>query len=787
MKSVLTRILLLFALVVLAACGGGGGTPQVKVSKIEISPNAVLFTASGELKTLTAQVFGADNQPLELKVNWTSANPAVTINDTGEIQTTTNVGSSVITAEAGGVSAQIIVVIAEPVAGAKLISDSQILSEPEPVIPDQPVLVGSQLKVKLAAIPDLVPGTVLLASEAKPVAGKVISVVPRGEHLDVVFEALPIKMLFSKFNVSGELNSTIREEQTFTATAQPLLSSQADPNEFKLGPFTCTTSSSISIIGGTLTTKIEFPFRMTPILTEDEILFKVVGLMKVTINGSLTLGANLSLGTTCKQEFNRIVLPIGGALAYVAGFQIPYGAKFEIKASLQSPQVELGIEVKNSHEVMSGVRWTSSAGWEDLFDMKSTNEIKGKFNFPTSIKNFRIEGSVFAGGYLGLDLGSYVGQKFSLIKPLSILEASAGLKAEVKFGGVQDQMDDSGEDSAAKYELKAVLEMGLGEGVVDELKDILNKYTKQPGDEPGDPKPGDAVSFKTGINVETPLTRSPFGTASVDKNEAKQGEKVNFTIELDEKDVFLRPLPGTSLYNVSKVIIYRSLGSGDASVIKTLSASEGQRTFKWEWPPSSADVGQNKFWVFVLPKVLFENFELEINDDSKLEVKVSCLPGLSNGLAPQQTGTCDLNYTGTSTVEISDTYTYTAQVEWILDVPASTVGKRLVFRPKGSVTVSVQPGNGCTATVSPASGLINTETDGLLTIDLSTTPPTYFGNGATFWSSTLTEVCPDGTFDLPFGGGPWFGGGGTTSPDGSEIVGTSTVGGTTFTYSFQRK
>jgi hypothetical protein len=73
MKSLFTHALLFLALVVLVACGGGGtGTPQVNVSSIEISPKAVLFTAAGERKTLTARVLGANNQPLELKVKWTT-------------------------------------------------------------------------------------------------------------------------------------------------------------------------------------------------------------------------------------------------------------------------------------------------------------------------------------------------------------------------------------------------------------------------------------------------------------------------------------------------------------------------------------------------------------------------------------------------------------------------------------------------------------------------------------------------------------------------------------------
>jgi hypothetical protein len=786
MKSLFTHALLFLALVVLVACGGGGtGTPQVNVSSIEISPKAVLFTAAGERKTLTARVLGANNQPLELKVKWTSANPAVTVSDTGELQTTTDVGSSVISAEANGVTAQIIVVIAEPVAGARLISDSQILSEPEPVVSDEPVLVGSQLKVKLAPIPDIVPGTVLLASEAKAVAGKVISVAPNGEQLDVVFEALPIKMMFRKFDISGEITGTAMNEQTVRATAQPVptLSGQASPNEFKLGPFTCTTSSSFSFLSGNLSTKIVFPFRLSYALTEDEILFKAVGPLNSTVSGTLTIGANLSFSTTCKQESGRIVLPVGGALAYLAGFQLPYGPKFELKASLQSPQVELGLEVKNSLEVTAGVRWTSSEGWVDLFDLKSSNDIKGKFNFPTSVKNFRLEGSVFAGAYLGFDLGSYALQQISLAKPLSLLEGSAGLKAEVKFGGVQTQMDDSG--YASKYELKAAVEIGLGKSTADAVKAALKKLTV----DEEHPEGVGGVSLKTNVSLETPLTRSPFGSASVDKNVAKQEEKVKFTINLDEKDAFLRPLPLTALYNVSQVIIYRSLEGGEAEEIKTLSASEGQKNFEWEWTPGQPDVGENRFWVFVLPKVLFENFALEIKDDSMLKVKVSCFPlgnltasAQTTGLSPQQT--CEDKWLGTSSSTIDDfnpTYEISADVTWTYEPALSSpVDGEYVYKPEG--TVSFTSLYGCT--ISPSSYTITNENGGELRIDYSTDPPSYSGFGTTLWSATYS--CPDfGSFTAG-AGGAWFLAQGTLEENGNTIQGTQTNSGQTFTFNFTR-
>jgi hypothetical protein len=412
--------------------------------------------------------------PIAAPFQWISSNPAlVKVDANGALETLGNLGSAQITAEAGGVSTTVIVVIAQPVAGAKLLNDAQILSDPEPLVPDQPVLVGSQLKVRLIAIADLVPGTVLLASESRAVAGKVVSVTPKDGSLEVVFEALPLGLMFEKYSISGQIDGKMSGERRVRASARPLpsISVQADPGEFSLGSFTCKTSSAGSVIRGDLTTKLEFPFRLFYNFSEDEKSVKAVGPMNLKTSGTLTLGANVEFKTTCKQEWDYIVVPFGGAFAYLFGVQIPFGAKFEINAKLQSPQVDLGVEVKSNVQVTAGMRWTRGSGWTDSFDLTSGNGIKGKFTYPTKPPNFRIEGSLFAGAYMGLNIGSDVLQTFRLIKPLSILEANAGLKAELKLGGVQTQVDDAG--YASKYELKLVLEIGLGKSTADAVKAAL--------------------------------------------------------------------------------------------------------------------------------------------------------------------------------------------------------------------------------------------------------------------------------------------------------------------------
>ena len=126
------------------------------------------------------------------------------------------------------------------------------------------------------------------------------------------------------------------------------------------------------------------------------------------------------------------------------------------------------------------------------------------------------------------------------------------------------------------------------------------------------------------------------------------------------------------------------------------------------------------------------------------------------------------------------------KVTWILDFELSS-DKELVYHPKGKATAKVLPSGNCTTTITPNSHLMSEKSEGELKVDLTTTPPTYTGNGATFWTATYTQVCPDSTGSFPSGiGGAWFSGTGTTSTNGSEITGSFTGAGQTWIYDFKR-
>ena len=130
---------------------------------------------------------------------------------------------------------------------------------------------------------------------------------------------------------------------------------------------------------------------------------------------------------------------------------------------------------------------------------------------------------------------------------------------------------------------------------------------------------------------------------------------------------------------------------------------------------------------------------------------------------------------GTATGVNLDVVT-TVSVTWALDHQIGTVA---VYRPTGAANSVITTG-GCPGGFSfdPPSHVVDPDTtppyntEGFLTIDYGSTPPTYHGYAFTNWEATLNCA---GMAVPNIGGGPWFGG--SADPFGREAVGVLSADG----------
>src|SRR5690242_17287226 len=205
MACLQARSVALLGLVALAACSGSG--PQgPRITRIEVAPDAILFTAAGQTHALTARAFDQDDQPIQATFTWTSSDPAaVSVSSTGEVRSLVAVGSSQITATASGVdSAPAGVIVATPVPGAVLVLDSQVVSGPVPIDPEHALDPGAQTKLTLSGVTGVVPGAIVLAAEAKPIAGRIVSVTDLGGgKVEVILEAVTLRDVFAHYSIVG--------------------------------------------------------------------------------------------------------------------------------------------------------------------------------------------------------------------------------------------------------------------------------------------------------------------------------------------------------------------------------------------------------------------------------------------------------------------------------------------------------------------------------------------------------------------------------------------------------
>jgi len=138
------------------------------------------------------------------------------------------------------------------------------------------------------------------------------------------------------------------------------------------------------------------------------------------------------------------------------------------------------------------------------------------------------------------------------------------------------------------------------------------------------------------------------------------------------------------------------------------------------------------------------------------------------------------SWTGTATGTLESSvnfYTTTVTVTWVLD---TTVNNVATYRPTGAASFTLSfVGCGGGSRIDPATHALNPATDGTLTIDFNSNPPTWHGNGLSTWTSTL--ICDSGSIPGFEGQTDYFGGSrgvfgvdaaGTVSADGQTIEGS---------------
>jgi len=209
--------LILFLMAFLSACGGSNNAPVapvpplvVTVTSVSVTPRSTLLARQDDNHQLSVELFDADGATVDKPVTWTSSDTnIVTADAEGLLTSMGTVGSATVTAEVDGVESEpVLVFVVLPVINSQFINDDQVVGEPEQVDPESSYAPGVQYRVTLTGMdtPDI--GTIILAREEIPIAGRVVAVEPDGDNIIVTLEVLPINELFTSLKIDQALVPT---------------------------------------------------------------------------------------------------------------------------------------------------------------------------------------------------------------------------------------------------------------------------------------------------------------------------------------------------------------------------------------------------------------------------------------------------------------------------------------------------------------------------------------------------------------------------------------------------
>ncbi len=728
---------------------------------VVIDKPSVFLSAIGQPARLTAQILDAQGVAAPGPVTWTSSAPSqVSVDAAGQVVALA-IGSAQIFAEAGGVrSAPTLAIVAQPVPGALLVTDAQVVSVGPPLglAAGASPRVGTEYEVTLQGVAAPAPGTMVMAAETALIAGRVVSTRQEAAGLVVRLALAPLYQLFSAYDIRLNIELSAfafeplpdRPGMTTLGAAsregrsRPLAGTARRLDAFDpFKTFECDRSVKPQLNSAPIQLSLENNLKL---ILEDRPGYSkhaLEGSAAIVGSAGLKLKAGFKASGRCDAQ-GQIKIPIGGWFSVLAMPAVRFGLGAELEGEVVLVQAELGVEGK--------VGFSPVLGWEcggatpacrGLDDVTLVNEFKTKSRIPTDKDP---EANVSAQFYViaGLDASFFLGALNA-----GIVEARIGPKQSFYMAFEDDQA--ARPDYASTYDLKL-------EGVVEPGEALQKAIEMVIGD--------DSTTVKFKAEFSSDLSESPKGTLVASVPKLRPNEAVNFTVEFDAKTVNYFLLGE----NVVGVDLYRKRDDeSDFTLWKSMALiASGTPVYQYRWVPTTSDAGKYEFAAFARTKI--DVVDLEVAKNSIQEVEVSCFaagaplanaPGRAHTLATTTRDaqavppgpSCVDSWAGTASVIArtpgappTDNSTSTSSVIW--KIASTSQNGTTTYTPQsGSFTLAFNfPSTGCTYALAPNTFVIDSNPaiqQSRLTISLIPfAPPSYAVTGRQFVNFTSTASCP---------------------------------------------
>lgn len=633
-------LLALCVMVVAAACETVAPVQSLQpttaaVATVEVSPEGVLLTGLGETRVLTATARSAAGEVVPAVVTWSSSDAAVaSVDSSGTVQAAAAVGNATVIAAVGEIqSLPTYVTVAQPVAGAVLLSDEQIISGPTSVDPPAEPAPDAAYEVVLRGVTGAVPGAILINADSLPVAGRVISTTPEGGDQRVRLVVVPPGELFTAvsfsdtvdlaegpFEVPADLAAAYEVTQTgssFVFTPKPgaigrastfgagnaALASWVQPRPHgasplaappvgttalpPLPPFNECEASAEFGSGLPMPLSISAPpaFAFNAAGTATRALTPAGTKIVVSATPTFTFLAALEVRSAfeakigCTRTLATRKFRVPGWAGLFFGGDVNFGVGFEVagKVTLFGAKVGGTAELKPTFtatlDCPTGSDCTLSG------DASTESKFEPVLDAP-SINQGRFEPSVNLFAFLGLEAGNADLESLQF----KAIEAKAGLElgASLTLEGLQ--IDNThAELGRSKYGLAFKGEVGPG----IKLGELLAYLGL-----------AEVVPLKLGF--ELALGESPTGTVQADKRRYLPGEPVEVTVTLAPASTVFPSLLG--IYNVRRVVILRRDGLSPVFVAEQ-DATDGTTEFQFAFD-APVLLNAEELYAFVVTRLL---------------------------------------------------------------------------------------------------------------------------------------------------------------------------------------
>ena len=602
-------------------------------ASIEVTPAAVLLPAAGESRVLAAVAKGQDGGTVTAAVTWTSSDPAIVSVDTsGTVRAEAAVGTAMVTASVGDVrSPATWVVVAQPVSGAILITDAQVVDGPTTAEPS----TDFDIEVVLRDAPGATTGAIVVNTESLPVAGRVVSATPEGAGQRVRLSMVPLDELFSTLDFSDTIDLT-----TLPLDVPDALAATYDVvrtgNRYVFTPkaaSTATTSSSgaalISWVGpgsspgaaalgeddeededgvpfGPIVPfdeckrdlgfasdmpvplglsvppafSVEIEGTLTREATPERTTFTVQAAPKFTVEAALEVKAAFEAKIECSKGVGELNFYAPGPLGLALGGDIEFEVGFEIAGEVTLTEAKVGGKAELQTTIGAILTCPANEACDIDGTSSSAGDLEPIFETP-SLNQARFEPSLKLKGGLKLEAGHSLLEllQFEAIKAEAGLELAASLTLE----GLQIDNTDA-EEGRSRYELAFKGEVGPG----IELGDFFEYLGME-----------EFVPLK--LEFEVPLGTSPTGTVRADKARYLPGDPVEIKVTLAQASTVFPA--GIGSYNVDEVFIVRRDGLTAEVLARATPDTPGDNVFELSFDAPGL-IDADELYAFVVTTLL---------------------------------------------------------------------------------------------------------------------------------------------------------------------------------------